>query len=255
MPFDKRLLTLKRTFHPRKIKNFLLHYALKGNNVTCPCCGSSYITFLPAGIRKRANAACIKCGSLERHRNLWLFFADNKHLLNKQMKLLHAAPEKIFYDRFSAQQNIDYYAIDLNPADYNYGIKTMKMDLTSLDFEDNFFDAILCSHVLEHIPDDSKAMKEMYRTLKPSGWAILNVPVKEELEKTFEDVLIRNPKKQLELFGQPDHVRIYGRDYTDRLRNAGFIVEAIQYASKFNHNEQFKYGLEKHETIYFCTRQ
>jgi SAM-dependent methyltransferase len=254
MRFGSRLILLKRILRPRNLRRYILHIALKGHNVECPCCGSTYLTFLPAGILKRANATCIKCGSLERHRNLWLFFLANAQLLEKQIKLLHAAPEKIFYKKFSADKNIDYYPIDLHPADYNYGTKTMEMDLTDLKYSDNFFDAIICNHVLEHIPDDRKAMKEIYRVLKPDGWAIINVPIKPEMSYTIEDPTIDDPQKQLKLFGQPDHVRIYGKDYTDRLHCCGFRVEVIQYPLQFDSNQQFYYGLNKNELIYLCRK-
>src|SRR6266487_5244278 len=247
MGFKKDLLLLKRIFRPHNLHRYILHIVLRGNNVECPCCGSKYLTFLPAGIVKRPNAACIKCGSLERHRNLWLFFSANSQLFAKPVKLLHAAPEKIFYKKFRANKNIDYYPIDLHPDNYNYGIKTMEMDLTDMRYNDNFFDAVVCNHVLEHIPDDIKAMKEMYRVLKPGGWAIINVPTNPQLASTVEDITINDPKKQLELFGQPDHVRIYGKDYIDRLLSSRFKVEIIQYPLQFDYNKRFYYGLKENE--------
>jgi SAM-dependent methyltransferase len=186
------MVLLKQILNPNNLyKKYILHFLLKGNNVKCPCCGSTYLTFLPAGIARRANAACIKCGSLERHRNLWLFFSANRELFKNHIKLLHPAPEKIFYKKFLADRNIDYYPIDLRPTAYNYGVKTIEMDLTDLRYKDNFFDAIICNHVLEHIPDDTKAMREMYRVLKPGGWAIINVPTNPQLDHTIEDPHIK----------------------------------------------------------------
>jgi len=245
---------IKRVLHPRMLKKSLLRITMKGNNVECPCCGSTFVTFLPAGIQKRPNAACLKCGSLERHRNLWLFFKENPQLFKAQTKLLHAAPEKIFSQYFQLRKDIDYTAIDLEPEAYDYTVNTIAMDLTDLKFDDNSFDVIICSHVLEHIPDDAKAMSEMHRVLKADGWAIINVPVHQERATTFEDVTINNPKKQLELFGQPDHVRIYGRDYEDRLQHASFKVELINWPSHYDHNTRFKYGLKENEIIYLCRK-
>ncbi len=210
--------------------------------------------FLPAGIQKRANAACIKCGSLERHRTLWLYFKENPALFKTHTKLLHAAPEKILSEYFQSRTDIQYTAIDLEPDAYNYSVNTIAMDLTDLKFEDNSFDVIICSHVLEHVPDDTKAMREIHRVLKADGWAILNVPVNEKRAKTFEDVTINDPKKQLELFGQPDHVRIYGRDYVDRLKQTGFKIELINWPSNYDHNTRFKYGLKETEVIYMCRK-
>ena len=245
---------LKRKLNPRLLKKRLLHYALKGNNVHCPCCDASYITFLPAGIVKRANAACPNCGSLERHRLLWLYLKKQGDLFTKHLKLLHPAPEKLYYKIFSSLGNIAYYPTDLNPEGYGYGKKTLKMDITNITFDDNFFDAIICNHVLEHVPDDNKAMREMYRVLKPGCWAIINVPLDMSRDATFEDATINDAKKQLEVFGQPDHVRIYGRDYISRLQQAGFEVDVIDFAKKFDEAERFRYGLKSSELIFLCRK-
>jgi SAM-dependent methyltransferase len=247
-------LFIRQNFTPKAFKKKLLQFALKGNNVECTCCNKTYITFLPAGIEKRANAKCINCGSLERHRILWHFLQHKTNLFSANIKMLHAAPEKLFYKKFKSLNNIDYTSIDLNPDKYDYGSTTIRMDLTDLKFTDNTFDVIICNHVLEHIPDDAKAMSEMFRALKKGGWAILNVPVDNKRTTTFEDIHINDPKKQLELFGQPDHVRIYGIDYKDRLEKAGFTVQVIDYTSQFTHNEMFKYGMKEDRDVYYCTK-
>ncbi len=245
---------LKIGFHPKTIKNKLLHYALTGDEVECVCCGAKYSTFLPAGIQKRSNAKCINCGSLERHRSLWMFFKEQNLLTNKPIRLLHVAPEKIFYDQFKSLPNIEYFPIDLMPDEYSYGINTIQMDVTQMTFQDNYFDGIICNHVLEHIREDQKAMREMSRVLKPGGWAILNTPVNLQKETTHEDVNLYDPQKQLELFGQPDHVRVYGRDFLDRVTNAGFTAEVINYVSNFSNNDKFKYGLKDQEAIFYCSK-
>ena len=168
--------------------------------------------------------------------------------------MLHVAPEKQFYLKFSRLNNIDYHPIDLNPDKYEYGSRTKVMDVTAITYPDAFFDVVICNHVLEHVPDDKKAMSEMFRVLKTGGWAILNVPVKINMENTFEDASVTDPKKREEVFGQCDHVRIYGKDYEVRLSQAGFKVEVIDYVSKFKPNEKFRYGLKENELIYYCTR-
>jgi SAM-dependent methyltransferase len=245
---------VKLAVHPGKLKGRFLHYALKGNNVECLCCNSRYLTFLPAGIQKRANAKCINCGSLERHRTLWMFLKEQSDIFKKPMKLLHVAPEKIFYDHFLTLSNLEYHPIDLMPDKYAYGNKTTIMDVTSMTYPDNTFDAVMCNHVLEHIRNDSKAMSEIFRVLKPGGWAILNTPVDMSAAITFEDVTLEDPKKQLELFGQPDHVRVYGKDFITRLEAAGFKTNVIDFVSKFSHNDQFRFGLKTEELIYYCTK-
>lgn len=251
---NKLIKQIKIALHPRVLKNRFLHFALKGNNVECVCCGSRYITFLPAGIQKRANAQCIKCGSLERHRTLWMFLKEQGDIFNKPIKLLHVAPEKIYYDKFVSIPTVEYHPVDLMPDKYDYGIKTIEMDVTALTYPDNFFDVIICSHVLEHIPHDTKAISEMYRVLKHGGWAILNTPVNMQMEKTHEDIYINDPQKQLELFGQPDHVRIYGKDFLTRLADAGFVTDVIDFPSKFSHNERFGYGFKQVELIFFAKK-
>lgn len=245
----------KLTFHPRALKTRFLHIAMQGDDVECVCCGAKYVTFLPAGLQKRPNARCMNCGSLERHRVLWHFFEKERKIADKPIKVLHVAPEKIFTHNFSLLPNVEYYPIDLMPDSYNYGVKTIQMDVTDMSFADEFFDAIICTHVLEHIRQDQKAMSEMSRVLKKGGWAILNTPVNKTREHTLEDVNLYDPKKQTELFGQPDHVRVYGRDFFSRLANAGFKTEVIDYVGRFESNDQFRYGFKTKEEIFYCTKQ
>ncbi|MBG9377928.1 methyltransferase domain-containing protein [Panacibacter sp. DH6] len=246
--------SIKRALHPKILQKKMLRIAMRGKNVECPCCGATFVTFLPAGIQKRPNAACLKCGSLERHRALSLYFKDNPGLFKAHNRLLHVAPEKIFSIYFQSRKDIEYVAIDLEPDAYDYAPATIAMDLTDLQFDADNFDIIICSHVLEHVPDDAKAMQEMYRVLKPGGWAIINVPVDPNRTKTFEDPTIHDPVKRTELFNQPDHVRVYGKDYVDRLQAAGFVVEVIQWYYQYDHNTRFKYGLKENELIYLCRK-
>lgn len=254
MSFKAIKNTIIRKLPPRNIQLALLRLTLKGDTVFCPCCGGRYLTFLPAGIEKRANARCVKCGSLERHRALWLYLHECTDIFNIPKKILHVAPEIQIYQKFVRQSNITYHPIDLMPDEYNYGKKTKAMDVTALLYPADTFDVVICNHVLEHIPDDHSAMKEMFRVLKPGGWAMLNVPIDQEREETFEDTTITDPVKRLQLFGQPDHVRIYGKDYCTRLRAAGFQVEIRNFAEKYPHNEKFKYGIVDKDEMFICTK-
>ena len=251
----KALLALKRKLSKNSLKRFWLNFALKGNQVECPCCKKKFETFISAGLQKRANARCVGCNSLERHRLMWLFLERETQFFSSKLKVLNVAPEKLFYNKFRALPNIDYVSIDLNPDMYDYGSKTIRMDLTDLKFDNNTFDVIICNHVLEHVPNDSAAISEMYRALKPGGWAMINVPVDHNREVTFEDIHINDPKNQLELFGQHDHVRVYGKDYVNRLRGPGFEVEVFDYTNRFTNNEIFRYGLQKGEEIYLCRKK
>ncbi len=149
------------------------------------------------------------------------------------------------------QNNLDYLTADLNPEQV-----MIKMDITAIQYPENTFDAILCNHVHEHIPDDRKAMNELYRVLKPGGWAILQVPFSMVLEKTYEDFTITSPQEREKYFGQKDHVRIYGKDYTQRLKEVGFTVEAYNWTNdNAFRNEKNRFGLNKDETVFYCSKK
>lgn len=218
-----------------------------GHRFVCPICGGHFRKFLPFGIKPRPNAQCPRCGSLERHRLLWLYLRDRTNFFIDNLKVLDIAPMDCLQRRFRTQSNLDYVSVDLESP-----IAMVKMDITDIQFPDNHFDCIICYHVLEHIPDDQRAMKEIFRVLKPGGWAILQVPVLRE--KTFEDPTITAPKEREKVFGQCDHVRIYGLDYKDRLESAGFTVKVDDYVKKLGDDAIKKYSLMKDENIYFCSK-
>ncbi len=165
--------------------------------------------------------------------------------------MLHIAPEQSFQERLSKRIGVGYLTADLfNPA------AMVKMDITNIQYPDNTFDVIYCSHVLEHVENDQKAMKEFYRTLQPNGWAVLLVPILEG--PTYEDPSIIDPQERLKAFGQEDHVRKYGTDgvYLNRLKEAGFTVEVFE-PSRFLDDEQIeKMGItDAAQEIYYCTKQ
>lgn len=231
------------------------------NRVQCPCCGWEGKEFYPFGVKLRKNARCPNCGSLERHRLYYLYLATVVPK-NRQLNVLHFAPERILTSLFRSYNNVEYLSVDIDSK------KAMaKEDITGLSFEDNSFDIIFCSHVLEHIEDDRKAIRELNRVLRPDGFAILQVPIKDEfngrkIEKTFEDFTITEPRERERLFGQSDHVRIYGRDYKDRLESAGFKVKIDRFINSFGDEDIRKFGLIPNEEpcsetegwVYFCTK-
>jgi SAM-dependent methyltransferase len=227
-------------------------------SVFCPICLSKGSEFGEFGSNRRKNALCQECYSLERHRLLWLFMQQKTDIFsnNKKMKLLHFAPEKVFFDRFAYMKNIKYYPCDIVPENYSQDGETvvLKADITSIPFEDGFFDIIICNHVLEHITDDGLAMRELHRVLKPMGWAILQVPIDYQLEKTYEDFSIVTPEGREKAFGQHDHVRWYGRDYKSKLEHEGFKVSEDPFIKKFTDEEMFKYGLFNDEMVYYCKK-
>ncbi len=231
------------------VRPFLKIY-LKGSRYTDPIDGNSFRKFLPYGYEnQRENVLSPSTLSLERHRLLWLYLKDHTGFFSKNLKVLHFAPEQAFYKRFRKLSNLDYTTTDLNSP-----LADVKADICDLPFENHSFDFILCNHVLEHIPDDKLAMQELYRVLKPGGTAILQIPQELDRALTFQDDSITDPKERAKIFGQYDHVRIYGRDYFDKLRQIGFKVEEVDLTSTLSAQEIDRYRLAKGELIPVCRK-
>lgn len=223
----------------------LIYVFFKGNNFTDPIDGKSYRKFLPYGYGKqRENALSPGTLSLERHRQMWLYLQNETDFFTKKYKVLHIAPEQEFLRKFKKMKNLDYTSADLFSP-----IVDVKADILDLPFEDESFDVVFCNHVLEHIEDDRKAMHELYRVMKKGGWGIFQVPMKNSLEKTYEDFTIKDPKERQKHFGQYDHVRWYGMDYFDRLRNVGFETEPNFYSQKFSDSDIKRFGLNRNEIL------
>lgn len=218
---------------------------LRGDRHTDPIDGKSFRRFLPYGYENpRENVLSPSTLSLERHRLLWLYLKERTNFFKKTQKVLHFAPEQAFYKRFREMHGLDYTTTDLNSP-----LADVKADICDLPFADHSFDVILCNHVLEHIPDDHKAMKELHRVMKPGGWGIFQVPQDLKREHTFEDNTITDKRERARIFGQYDHVRIYGRDYFDRLRAVGFKVEEVDYTAGLSSAEIERYRVAKGEII------
>ena len=222
-----------------------LAFFLKGNTYTDPIDGKSFKSFLPYGYGKqRDNALSPSTLSLERHRLLWLYLKNETEFFSAKKKVLHFAPEQAFYKRFRSMTNLDYTTSDLNSP-----LADIKADICDLPFGDNDFDVIFCNHVLEHIPDDTKAMQELYRVLKSGGMGVFQIPQDLSRETTFEDDSITDKKERAKIFGQYDHVRVYGRDYFDKLRSVGFKVNEVDYTATLSEEDITRYCLAKGEVI------
>ncbi len=250
-------LLLKYIPRPLLIKISLLlnkpmQFFYKGNDVECTVCEKQFKKFMPYGYgdSTKLNRLCPSCLSLERHRLLWLYFKQKTNLFTDEIKLLHMAPEQPFIKRFRKSKNINYTTADLESP-----IADVKTDIRDMSFEDNHFDAFICNHVMEHIDDEQKALKEVLRVLKPGAWAILQVPIDYSLEKTYEDNSIVDPKEREKHFGQYDHVRQYGLDYPERLRQAGFKVLEEKFVETFSDEEIERYRFDKNEIIYLCVKE
>lgn len=217
----------------------------RGHGFTDPINGKSYRRFLPYGYGTlRSNVLSPGTLSLERHRLCWLYLKSHTELFSKNLKVLHFAPEQAFYWRFRQLKNIEYTTTDLNSP-----LADVRADICALPFENNQYDMIICNHVLEHIPDDLGAMRELFRVLKPGGLAILQVPYQANRQTTFQDDSITDPKQRAKIFGQYDHVRVYGMDYFERLRRIGFRVEAFDIAHELDAAQIQQYGLAPGELI------
>ena len=245
--FKKILNTIPRPILIRLsyVARPVLAFFMKGDTYTDPIDGKSFKSFLPYGYgNQRNNVLSPSTLSLERHRLLWLYLQNETNFFTAEKSVLHFAPEQCFLKRFQKLNNLNYTTTDLESP-----IADVKADICNLPFEDNSYDIILCNHVLEHIPDDTKAMQELYRVMKPGGYGIFQIPQDLNRDSTFEDDSITDKKERAAIFGQYDHVRIYGRDYFDKLRNIGFKAEEMDYTAKLTDGEIERYCLAKGEII------
>jgi len=219
----------------------LMRLYFKGTQFMDPIDGSSYRKFLPYGYQKfRKNALCPGTLSLERHRLLWLYLERETNFLKQSLKVLHIAPEQVFYKKFKKYKHWKYTTADLNSP-----LADFKVDICKLPFEENSFNLIICNHVLEHVHDHIKAISELYRVLKKGGTLIAQVPIDIKRAKTYEDFSITDPDERSHVFGQYDHVRIYGKDFYAFLNQVGFKSQAVPFISKLNKVEIKKYCLQE----------
>ena len=228
----------------------LVSFLFKGTTFKDPIDGKSFRKMLPYGYgAQRTNALSPSTLSLERHRLLWLYLKNETDFFTEQKKVLHIAPEQCFLKRFKEQPNLDYITADLYSP-----IADVKADICDLPFEENSFDVVFCNHVLEHIVDDAKAMSELYRVLKPGGLGVFQIPQDLSLDETYEDFSITSKEERKKHFGQYDHVRVYGKDYFNRLRNADFTVSEVDYSKTLSPELITKYCLVKGEILPVCTK-
>jgi SAM-dependent methyltransferase len=224
----------------RRIRYYGRSIPSHGKGRFCPVCGKSSRRFAQFGFVPREEAQCVYCGALERHRLLWLFVTKKTDIFGcTSKKMLHVAAEPCLESNFRQRIGQNYLTADLfKPA-------MVKMDVTDIQYANESFDAIICSHVLEYIQDDRRAMREFYRVLKNDGWAILLVPITSD--KTLEGPSI----------AEPDERRRYGQtDYVDRLRKAGFSVDVTKVSDLVDGEEAVEMGLTPHSgEIYYCTKQ
>jgi SAM-dependent methyltransferase len=225
-----------------------------GTRFECPCCGGQFREFLPGIDSLKADhrsdgILCPECNSLTRQRLIFLYLRDELRIFERPCRILHVAPERCLTQIFAASPNIDYVSADLESP-----LAAVKTDLTNSIFRDDVFDVVICSHVLEHIPDDRGAVQEMVRILKPGGVALLLVPLDAAREITYEDPGVQSRADRLRAFGQEDHVRVYGRDFVARLRQPGATLEAVSCAQLHSPERIDRFRLDPDELIFVCKK-
>ncbi len=237
---------LRRLGDVARAASYLSYY---GRGRLCPVCGKSSRRFRQYGLAPREDAECVSCGALERHRFVWLYVFIKTNLFDGTPKrMLHVAPERCLESRFRQRLGEGYLTADLSNTR-----AMMNMDVTNIEYPDESFDVIYCSHVLEHVQGDRKAIREFYRVLRSNGWAILLVPI--TAKRTFEDPSMVEPAERLKAFGKEDHVRRYGPDFVDRLREADFNVEVVKVNDLVRKDEAVTMGLTTASgEIYYCTK-
>jgi len=240
-----------KRYHKIFKKPYMILWAMlyRGNQLICPCCNGRFRKFMPYGTIPRANAMCPRCYSFERDRLLMLYFKNETNIFKENLRMLHFAPEDILQKIFKTYPNIDYVSADLVAPN-----AMLKMDITDILFKNEVFDVILCSHVLEHVEDDKRAIREMFRVLKKGGWAIIQSPVDNNRKITYENRSIITPKDKEKFFGLSNHVRIYGLDYKQRLEDAGFKVMFNDYLKELSEDVIKRYALSNNGEIHLCLK-
>jgi SAM-dependent methyltransferase len=233
-----------------------VYYA--GTSRQCPICEGAFRRFMPAGLdlplfREKTivggglgqEVVCPGCSSLNRERLLLLYLREKTRIFAVPTTLLHVAPESGLKTILEHAKTIQYVSTDLFATNV-----MIRSDLTALPLRDNVCDVVICCHVLEHVTDDLGGMREVFRVLRPGGWAILQVPIASSQADTLEDWSITSSEQREQMYGQSDHVRLYGRGYRDRLEAAGFRVEVCSYASQLGEESVMRYGVLADEDIY-----
>lgn len=247
--YIKKIIPLRYYNSLISLKKFLCSIPYTGFSFECPCCGGHFRKFLTYGDPPRMNAQCPRCEALERHRILWPFLMNKTNLFKEQLKILHIAPEYSFQKILKSLPNLDYLSADIESS-----LAMIKFDLTGIPFNDNTFDVIICVSVLEFVKDGARGMKEICRVLKPGGWAILNSLMDYKLDLTKEFYSDSKLTDSVTL-NNDSLARIYGRDYIDKLKEAGFVVEEIDYCSELGNKIVNRYALSSIDRIYLCVKK
>jgi SAM-dependent methyltransferase len=265
----KKLIPYSIVITLRQLKQSLESLYFIGNKYECPFCKGYYRKFLPGGENlpffenkiiigggRRDNMLCPRCHSTDRDRLIHYYLTTNQLICQQHYALLHIAPEPSLRKYLKKKANLTYISGDKFEKGYNgfyYNPDTISLDLTALPFQDRCFDIIICNHVLEHIVDETKALQEVHRVLKPGGWAILQVPIDSELKETTENKLYSDEERVI-YYGQKDHVRLYGLDYPSRLETHGFKVTKWGVGNQSDQKKISRLALNVLETVYIASK-
>ena len=258
----KRLIRFILNAIPRPVLQRMAGWAVPllgllyvGRGRECPVCGTKRRKFLPYGyVVSRDNALCPNCLSLERHRLLWLWLQRESNLFEKRPRLLHVAPEVCLMRHLRRTYAGGGNEADYVTADLESPLADLHFDIQQIPLEDESFDVVFCNHIMEHVEDDLRAMRELYRVMRRGGWGVILSPVELDRATTFEDDSITDEAERTRIFGQYDHRRVYGRDYADRLREAGFEVEDLDYAATLAPDERTRFALPS-DHLYIVRKQ
>ncbi|AUC86446.1 hypothetical protein CW731_14670 [Polaribacter sp. ALD11] len=221
----------------------------KGNNVSCNCCNKNFSKFLAYGdYKKRENARCPYCLSLERTRMLWGFLKDSKYL--KNTSILHFAPSKVIEDKLKKKSLVNYISGDIDKS-----LAMEVVDITNIKYNSNYFDVVLCSHVLSVVKNDIQAIKELYRVLKFGGTLILQEYIFEIFENTLEDFTITTDKERFKTYGKHYLMRCYGKDFTNRFVEEGFTFEVYDPKKVLTEEKIKQYGLQNSGVLFLFRKE
>jgi SAM-dependent methyltransferase len=244
------LLPHDRKADLRRFYNFATWWIYAGRGVSCNCCDRQFRRFRAWTYHDgHRGLMCPRCGSLGRLRVDWLYLTEHTDLQERRQRLLHIAPEVALQIPLRRLPELQYLS-----ADYDSKLAMEQMDVTDISYSDGSFDAIICNHVLQHVDDDEKAMRELFRVLAPGGWALIQSPVDRSLAQTVETAGRAGHGDPMLAKSDDVHLRSYGTDYVARLERAGFHVTVSDFARTRSAEEQHRLGLDPQETVYFCRK-